>query len=78
MKSLVRISWLIAVTLLVSRATLSLVDAALWHLMEVNFRLPRAPFAFVPYLNAAALLSVSFAIVATCAWLIEHRFTKGR
>jgi len=71
MTPLVRISWLIAGTLLLARAAGAVVDAVLWHLGGVNFRLPRYPF--IPYLHAAALLSVSFAVVSTCGWLIERR-----
>ena len=64
MRSMVRISWLIAGTLLVARIAVSVVDALLWHLTGWSFRLPRSPFAFIPLLNAAALLATSFAIVA--------------
>jgi hypothetical protein len=73
----VRTAWLIAATLLVARLGKSLLDVILWYVIRTGtLSLPRAPFYFVQYLNAAALVSVSFAIVATCDWLIERRFTK--
>jgi hypothetical protein len=76
LKSIVRISWLIAGTLLVCRIAESVVDGLLRHLMGTSLRLPRAPFSFIQYLNAAALLAVSFAIVATCGQSIERRLGR--
>jgi hypothetical protein len=69
---LLRIAWLIAGTLLVARLSKSRLDWLLWHIVGDTLRVPSwKPFPFVPYLNAATLLAVSFAIVATWAWLIE-------
>ena len=68
MTPLVRTSWLIAATLLASRIGFSLINAILWHLTLRNKLLvPRIPpFMFLPYLNAATLLSVSFASDIIC------------
>lgn len=79
MKTTIRIAWLIAGTFLVARLGESLIDSFLWHLTGHNFRVPRA-YGFPSFescLNAAALLSVSFAIVSTCSWLIERRFVRS-
>jgi len=78
MKSLVRVSWLIAGTLLIARLAKSLLDWILWHLVGDTLRVPGRSFSFTPYLNGAALLAVSFAIVASCDWLIERRFSRSR
>lgn len=78
MSPLLRISWLIAGTLLVARLAKILVDVILWYVIRTStLSVPQAPFSFVRYLNAAALLAVSFAIVSTCAWLIERRFGRA-
>ena len=71
---LLRISWLIAATLIVTRLARSLVNWILWHLIGDTLWLPGRSFSFVPCLNGAALLAVSFATVATCDWLIQRRF----
>jgi hypothetical protein len=73
-----RIAWLIAGTLLVARITKALLGYILWYGFDTTLWLPGRSFAFVPYLNGAALLAVSFALVSTCAWLIERRFSATR
>jgi len=80
MKATVRISWLIAGTLVVSRLLAALANEIVYSFYHgySHLALPRGDFSFVPWLNAIVLLSVSFAIVSTCGWLIERRFAKPR
>lgn len=72
-RTTVRIAWLVAASLLLARAVESIIDAVRHVLGWYIFSLPGRPYPFTPWLNAAALLATSFAIVATCAWLIEER-----
>jgi len=77
-RTTIRIAWLITGTLLVARVIKSLLDWILWHETSDTLRLPGRYFSFVPCLNAAALLAVSFALVVTCAWWIERRLEPRR
>jgi hypothetical protein len=70
MKTLLRISWLIAGTLLLSRFIASAVDRIFDLLSWYPFDLPSS---FIQYLNVLALLAVSFAFISTLAWLIDNR-----
>lgn len=55
MSPLLRISWLIAGTLLVARLAKVLVDVILWYVIRTStLSVPQVPFSFVRYLNAAA------------------------
>ncbi|MGA3319124.1 MAG: hypothetical protein ABSC64_22130 [Candidatus Korobacteraceae bacterium] len=67
---------MIAGTLLVARIAKAVIGYILWYGFGDTLWLPGRSFSFVPYLNGAALLAVSFAIVATCEWLIEPRFSR--
>jgi len=71
---LLRIAWLIAGTLLVARIAKALIGVMLWYGFGATLWLPGRSFSFIPYLNAATLLAVSFAFVSTCEWLIRRRF----
>jgi len=73
-RTTIRIAWLIAATLLIARALAFVIIAVRELLGWYGLSLPGRPYPFTPWLNAAALLATSFAIVATCAWLIEERF----
>jgi membrane protein implicated in regulation of membrane protease activity len=77
MKNTTRIAWLIAGTLLVARLAKAVIGYILWYgFDETTFWLPGRVFSFVPCLNGAALLAVSFAIVATCSTLLERRLAS--
>jgi membrane protein implicated in regulation of membrane protease activity len=77
MKTTIRIAWLVAGTLLVARLAKAIIGYILWYGFGTTLWLPGRAFSFVPYLNGAALLAVSFAIVATCDWWIERRFRRA-
>lgn len=77
-RTTIRIAWLIASSLLLARALEFVIDAVRDALGWYGLRLPGRPYPFTAWLNAAALLATSFAIVVTCAWLIERRFGATR
>jgi len=57
----------------------AVLGAILWYGFNGTYlSLPGRSFSFVPYLNGAALLATSFAIIATCDWLIERRVGATR
>ena len=76
-RTTIRIAWLIAGTLLVARLAKAVIGYILWYGFDTTFWLPGRVFVFVPYLNAAALLAASFAIVVSCSVLIERRLASG-
>jgi len=77
-RTTIRIAWLIAGTLLVARLAKAVIGLILWYGFGTTLWLPGRAFSFVPYLNGAALLSASFAIVSTCSWWIERRWFRPR
>ena len=66
----IRVAWLIAGTCALSRFAILVIDSLMWHITAVNFRPISRPM--IAYLNLATLLSLSFAVVSTCVWMIER------
>ncbi len=66
MSRLVLVSWLIAGALLLSR----LIHGLLYLVAAIDLD---KPGGFLQYLNVAALLATSFAIICTVSWLLVRR-----
>lgn len=75
-RTTIRVAWLIAATLLLARIAESVINELRYAIGWYGLNLPGRPYAFTPCLNAAALLATSFAVVVTCAGVIERRVSR--
>jgi hypothetical protein len=73
MKNTVRIAWMVAGTLILTRIFVAIIDGVLWYLVQTNFRLSTLT---IRGLNLTSLVAFSFAVASTGAWWIEHHWKR--